>query len=194
MADDVSNGPSPGPGDEGASAVGVRFRDSGRIQFFESGVDSLEVGTWVACTTSRGQEAGRVVIAPHQVLMSQLDGELKPIDRVLSREDVDRMEELREVLTRELGVSVQMRHVGPRDEALLIGGLGTCGRHRSGMSYENELYRRAKQELPRLGQRIRTPEGEGLVVSLDVFKELVTVRLTDPSREQMFPAAALMDV
>lgn len=265
---------------DGSRVVGVRFRDSGRVYFFEAGDEAPEVGTWVACTTSRGQEAGRVVIAPHQMLMSQLDGPLKPIDRILSQDDVDRIEQhrkdasrvirrageisrhydfgvkvvaadyaldgrtvelsfsasdhsfvedLREMLARDLGVNVEMRHVGPRDEARLIGGLGKCGRTLccsswlpfypdvsmgmaknqdlslnpskvSGLcgrllcclSYENEQYRKAKQILPRLGQRITTADGEGMVVSLQVLKELVTVRYAEPYREQTYSAAELL--
>jgi cell fate regulator YaaT (PSP1 superfamily) len=268
-------------GDGGdTKVVGVRFRDSGRVYFFETDQADVDVGTWVACTTSRGQEAGRVVIAPKQVLMSQLDGTLKPIDRVLQPDDVERIEQhrkdaatvvrrageisryydfgikvvsaeysldassvrvafsatdhsfvqdLRDMLEERLGVDVQMHHVGPRDEARLIGGLGKCGRTLccsswlpvypdvtmgmaknqdlslnpskvSGLcgrllcclSYENEQYRKAKQILPRLGQRITTPDGEGVVVSLQVLKELVTVRYTDPYRDETYPAAELL--
>lgn len=264
----------------GSRVVGVRFRDSGRVYFFETVHPDVEVGTWVVCTTSRGQEAGRVVVAPKQVLMSQLDGTVKAIDRVLQPEDVERIDErrkdaakvvrragelaryydfgikvvsaeysldgttvrvafsasdhsfvedLRDMLENELGADVHMHHVGPRDEARLIGGLGKCGRTLccsswlpmypdvtmgmaknqdlslnpskvSGLcgrllcclSYENEQYKKAKQILPRLGQRINTPDGEGMVVSLQVLKELVTVRFTDPYRDVTYPAADLL--
>ena len=260
--------------------VGVRFRDSARVYFFETDRSDVDVGTWVACTTSRGQEAGRVVVAPKQVLMSQLDGTLTPIDHVLQPDDVESIEQhrkdaanvvrragdisrhydfgvkivsaeysldatsvriaftasdhscvedLRDMVIRELGVDVHMHHVGPRDEARLIGGLGKCGRTLccsswlpiypevtmgmaknqdlslnpskvSGLcgrllcclSYENEQYRKAKQILPRLGQRISTPDGDGIVVSLQVLKELVTVRYTDPYRDQTYSAAELL--
>lgn len=264
----------------GSQVVGVRFRDSGRVFFFQSDGEPIEVGAWVACKTSRGQEAGRVVVAPKQVLMSQLDGELKPIDRVLGPGDVEQMErhrlqaarvvriagdisrsydfgikvvsaeyaldgesvrvafsasdhsfveDLRQMLVEELGIDVYLLHVGPRDEARLIGGLGKCGRTLccsswlpmypevsmgmaknqdlslnptkvSGLcgrllcclSYENEQYKKTKQILPRLGQRIETPDGEGMVVSLQVLKELVTVRFTDPYRDETYPASELL--
>jgi cell fate regulator YaaT (PSP1 superfamily) len=264
----------------GPHVVGVRFRDSGRVYFFESGDADVEIGTWVACTTSRGQEAARVVIAPRQVLMSQLDGDLKPIDRIISDEDSERIEEhrttagkivrrggeisrsydfgvkviaaefsldggkvrisysaqdhsyvedLRAIIADEFGVDAEMVSVGPRDEARLIGGLGKCGRTLccsswlpiypdvtmgmvknqdlslnptkvSGLcgrllcclSYENEQYKKAKQILPRLGQRITTDEGEGIVVSLQVLKELITVRYANPHREVTYPAADIL--
>jgi cell fate regulator YaaT (PSP1 superfamily) len=273
--DEMQGGDGPG-----SQVVGVRFRDSGRVFFFESRGERINVGDWVACGTSRGLEAGRVVVAPKQVLMTQLDGELKPIERVLDADDVDRMEryrddaaravrlageisrsydfgikavsaeyaldgasvriafsasdhsfveDLRQMLVQELGIDVYLLHVGPRDEARLIGGLGKCGRTLccsswlpmypevsmgmaknqdlslnptkvSGLcgrllcclSYENEQYKKAKQILPRLGQRIETPDGEGMVVSLQVLKELVTVRFTDPYRDETYPASELL--
>jgi len=267
-------------GTDGPRVVGVRFRDSGRVYFFDAAGTSVDVGTWVVCTTSWGQEAARVVVAPKQVVMSQLDGDLKPIDRVLSVDDVQQIEERRRdaarvvrrggeisraydfgikviaaeysldgrhvrvscsasdhsfvedlggMLSEELGVEVEMQMVGPRDEARLIGGLGKCGRTlccsswlpiypdvSMGMaknqdlslnptkvtglcgrllcclSYENEQYKKARQLLPRLGQRISTPDGDGMVVSLQVLKELVTVRFDDSHRQETYPASELL--
>lgn len=273
--------PAPDSGGDASSVVGVRFRDSGRVYFFETNGAPLDIGTWVACITSRGQEAGRVVVAPKQVVMSQLDGTLKPIERVLTDDDIARIEQqradaarvvrrageiardydfgikpvsaefsldgasvriamsaedhsfvedFRAILVKNLGMDVYLYHVGPRDEARLVGGLGKCGRTLccsswlpmypevtmgmaknqdlslnpatvSGLcgrllcclSYENEQYKKAKQILPRLGQRITTPDGEGMVVSLQVLKELVTVRFTDPYRDQVYAAAELLE-
>lgn len=273
--------PAPESDGDASSVVGVRFRDSGRVYFFQTNGAPLDVGTWVACTTSRGQEAGRVVVAPKQVVMSQLDGDLKPIERVLDETDIARIEQqrtdaarvvrrageiaryydfgikpvsaefaldgasvrvafsaedhsfvedFRAMLVKDLGMDVYLHHVGSRDEARLIGGLGKCGRTLccsswlpmypevtmgmaknqdlslnptkvSGLcgrllcclSYENEQYKKAKQILPRLGQRITTPDGEGMVVSLQVLKELVTVRFADPWRDQVYPAAELLE-
>ena len=165
--------------------VGVRFRDSGRIYYFRPDRDDLLVGDWVVVPTGRGEEAARVVLAPHQVRRAQLQGDLGGILRRLTDDDVRRMEAqrrkgpeaiktfrditrarrlgikpiaadygfdgstvtvnysvhdrerapepsaLRE-LTREaasaLGCRVELRQVGPRDEARLLGGLGRCGR------------------------------------------------------------------
>ena len=229
--------------------------------------------------TARGREAGRVVIAPHQVRLDRLQGELKPILRLLGGDDLRRMDglkkdaaravrvfserararrvplkpisadfsfdggilvlnystqdrpELRE-LHRELadhfGCRVELRQVGPRDEARLLGGLGRCGRTLccsswlpvypeismgmaktqdlalnpgkvSGvcgrllccLSYENEQYKQMKAVLPRLGQPIETPAGPGMVVSLQVIKELVTVRLAHNNTDVVFPGAEL---
>ncbi|MCO5221197.1 MAG: hypothetical protein M9947_06375 [Thermomicrobiales bacterium] len=82
------------PGD-GQRVVGARFIDSGQVYFFDPGSIELETNDWIVVETSRGQEAARVVIAPHQVAASQLKGELKPIQRRLSERDIERMESLR---------------------------------------------------------------------------------------------------
>jgi cell fate regulator YaaT (PSP1 superfamily) len=123
---------------------------------------------------------------------------------------------------------VELKQVGPRDEARLLGGLGRCGRTLccaswlpvypeismnmaksqdlplnpskvSGvcgrllccLSYENEQYKQAKAIMPRLGQTIETPRGPGLVISLQILKELVTIRLQDDNSEHVFAVAEL---
>jgi cell fate regulator YaaT (PSP1 superfamily) len=180
-----------GPHDDTPSVcvAGVRFRDSGRVYYFRppEGELALQVGDWVVVPTSRGQEAARVVIAPHQVRRSLLHvpGDLATITRLLDEDDVGRMAShgrksgdairrfgelsrgrrlgvkpiaadyafdasavtfsysvpdrertpdpaaLRDLagdLARDLGCRVELRQVGPRDEARLLGGLGRCGR------------------------------------------------------------------
>jgi cell fate regulator YaaT (PSP1 superfamily) len=122
-----------------------------------------------------------------------------------------------------LGCRVELRQVGPRDEARLLGGLGRCGRTLccsswlpvfpeismsmaknqdlplnpskvSGvcgrllccLSYENDQYRQMKAVMPKLGQAIETPGGMGQVVSMQLLKELVTVRLDEENVEATF--------
>ena len=260
--------------------VGVRFRDSGRIYYFRPDRDDLLVGDWVVVPTGRGEEAARVVLAPHQVRRTQLQGDLGSVSRRLTDDDVRRMDAqrrrgpeaiktFREVvrarrlgikpiaadyafdgstvtlnyavhdrerapdpgvlrdLAREtasaLGCRVELRQVGPRDEARLLGGLGRCGRTLccsswlpvfpeismnmaknqdlplnpakvSGvcgrllccLSYENDQYRQMKAVMPKLGQAIETPGGMGQVVSMQLLKELVTVRLDQEEVEVTF--------
>jgi len=79
----------------GRQVVGTRFIDSGQVYFFGVGDAQLENGDWVVVETSRGQEAARVVIAPHQVAASQLKGEPKPIVRKMNARDIERMESFR---------------------------------------------------------------------------------------------------
>jgi len=159
--------------------VGVRFRSAGPVYYFDpKGID-FQVGDWAIVETPRGPVAGRVVIAPRQVLESQLGEELKPVLRKAGPEDTARLEELKKkeeealkvcgelvtkhdlpmkllaaeynfegthlviyftaegkvdfrALLRELGsrlkTRVELRQVGARDAARLVGGLGMCGR------------------------------------------------------------------
>ena len=263
-----------------ARVAGVRFRDSGRLYYFDAGRFALEPGNWVVVDTERGQEAGRVIVAPQQMLLNQLQGDLRPVLRSLSDDDIALMDRLKREsstavrtfsdlihqhrapikpisatfsfdgslltlsyaphqgverpdlrsLGRDLvaafGCRVDLRAVSPREEARLLGGLGRCGRTLccsswlpvfpeitmgmaktqdlalnpskvSGvcgrllccLSYENEQYKQLKAVLPRLGQRVETPDGWGQVVSLQVLKEQVTVRL-EQSGEQVTLASS----
>jgi cell fate regulator YaaT (PSP1 superfamily) len=58
---------------------------------------------------------------------------------------------------------------------------GPCGRLRCCLTYENEVYRRARASLPRIGSRIVTPEGPGTVRKLDLLQK--TVSVTRPGAE-----------
>jgi cell fate regulator YaaT (PSP1 superfamily) len=259
--------------------TGVRFLDSGQTFFFDPQEFDLKIGDWVVVDTNRGQEAGRVVIAPSQMLQASLTGTLKPVHRVLGESDIERMQRLKKEaskavkvfgerirerglpmkpisaeynfdgthlllnftapdrvdfrdLARDLGTHfrcrVELRQVGPRDEARLLGGVGRCGRTLccsswlpvfpevsmnmakmqdlplnpakvSGvcgrllccLSYENDVYRQQKQILPKLGQRIESPMGEGTVISLQVLRELVTLRFDGETPDQAFSASEL---
>lgn len=269
-------------GGEGVQVVGVRFRDSSRMYFY--GVDDADItyGDWVVVQSSRGLEAARVVISPRQMLVNQLDGDLRPIERRLSEADVQAIEarrsqsadvvrrtaemvrdnrlrlkivaaeynlngtrlklsyscadqhqahaiDLKRLAEEEYGVAIDMASVSPRDEARLLGGLGKCGRSlccsswlpfypdvSMGMaknqdlslnpskvtglcgrllcclSYENEQYRQAKRILPRLGNMVNTAEGTGMVISLQVLKELVTIRLDDSNEVRTMPASDVL--
>lgn len=275
----------PDDGSPAEQVVGVRFPDSGRVYYFRPGADALHVGDWVVVSTSRGSEAGRVVLAPHQVRQAMLQGELGTVSRRLDESDVGVMgarrrseaaairlfgerarsrrlgikpikadasfdgsamtinysvpererqpdaaalRDLAQQLARELGSRVELRQVGPRDEARLLGGLGRCGRTLccsswlpvfpeismsmaknqdlplnpskvSGvcgrllccLSYENEQYRQMKAVMPKLGQPIETPAGQGMVISIHLMKELVTVRLDADNAEITYRADEL---
>ncbi|HEU0115812.1 MAG TPA: regulatory iron-sulfur-containing complex subunit RicT [Thermomicrobiales bacterium] len=177
-----------GPASAGEPAervAGVRFRDSGQTYYFRAGGLELAAGDWVVVETGRGREAGRVVLAPQQVRLSLLQGDLHPIQRKMDDGDVRRMDEYRRgsshavrafgararakgmpikpisaefsfdgsalvlnystpdrdrhvdgaalrALAREMAAEfetrVELRQVGPRDEARLLGGVGRCGR------------------------------------------------------------------
>jgi len=262
---------TPGPA---SRVAGVRFIDSGQTFYFDPGDRHVDLGDWVVAETSRGREAGRELIAPHQVKLNLLKGELRPITKKLDQTEVEKMNRLRRDsstavktfgakirehglqmkpisaeynydgshltlnfsapervdfrdLARELSAifkcRVELKQVGPRDEARLLGGLGRCGRTLccsswlpvypeismnmaktqdlpinpskvSGvcgrllccLSYENEQYRQMKAVMPRLGQPIETPAGPGMVLSLQLLKQLVTVRLNEDNTDHVF--------
>lgn len=58
---------------------------------------------------------------------------------------------------------------------------GPCGRLRCCLTYENDVYRKARKHLPRVGTRVQTPEGPGTVRKLDLLQE--TVGVVRPGQE-----------
>lgn len=64
--------------------VGVRFRASGPVRYFDPGDAELNVGDRVMVITPNGEKEGCVIIAPQQVLYSELRGPLNPVVRKLS--------------------------------------------------------------------------------------------------------------
>ena len=73
--------------------VGVRFKRAGRVYYFDPAGIELEVYDYVVVKTTRGLEMGQVVIAPKQVLASEIEGVLKPVVRKAEPEDIERAEE-----------------------------------------------------------------------------------------------------
>ncbi len=187
-----------------ADVVGVRFKRTGKVYYFDPSDFELKVGDCVVVETIRGPELGQVVIAPSQVLASEVTKPLKPVVRKADIEDIEQADKIKQKedealaectelvaklklpmkvisaeynldgsrltiffsaegrvdfreLVRELShclkVRVEMRQVGPRDEAKLLGGFGRCGRPLCCASFLSEFspvsIRMAKeQELP----------------------------------------------
>ena len=86
-----------------AEIVGIRFKRAGKVYYFDPEGINLEVNDYVVVETVRGLELGQVVIAPKQVLASDVGRPLKPVARKAKPEDVKRAQELetreREALT-----------------------------------------------------------------------------------------------
>lgn len=85
--------------------VGVRFKEAGKIYYFDAGDFELEAGYFVVVETSHGLEIGRVVIAPGQVIASEIKESLKPIMRRAEPEDLERSEELKKRAKEQLAVA-----------------------------------------------------------------------------------------
>jgi cell fate regulator YaaT (PSP1 superfamily) len=119
---------------------------------------------------------------------------------------------------------IELRQIGVRDEAKLVGGLGCCGRELccatwlsdfasvsirmakeqnlslnptkiSGicgrlmccLKYENESYEHAREEFPDTGSWVITPNGEGKVVGINIFKKSVSVELKESKIIKEYP-------
>lgn len=111
-------------------------------------------------------------------------------------------------------VRIELRQIGARDQARMVGGLGLCGRElccctflegfvpvsirmakEQGLSmnptkisgacgrlmcclkYEQDAYEDAHARLPKQGDVVSTVQGNGVVVSVDILRERVAVRL-----------------
>ena len=66
--------------------TGVQIRPSDKVQYFDANDLSLTVGERVIVETWDGDQEGVVVIAPEQVLRSDLRGPLNPVLRKAASE------------------------------------------------------------------------------------------------------------
>ena len=118
-------------------------------------------------------------------------------------------------LAKMLRVRIELKQIGVRDKAKIVGGYGVCGRElccssymkdfhplsikmakdqglplnpqkisgvcgrvKCCMAYEYQVYREFSRTLPKIGAKIKTPEGEqGRVIAMDILKRFVTVDL-----------------
>jgi len=122
-------------------------------------------------------------------------------------------------LARTFRTRIELKQIGVRDEAALLGGVGrcgrelccstwlreikpislqlakdqglslnpsqisgTCGRLMCCLTYEHDAYLQARKRFPREGKTLRTAQGQEKVLSIDIWKELVT--LQDEARQR----------
>jgi cell fate regulator YaaT (PSP1 superfamily) len=89
--------------------AGVRFRNAGRIFYFDTAGLRLEPGEYVVVETVRGPELAKVVIAPDQVVVNELHlDDLKPVLRLATEADLRRADELSRRAARKRGASRPM--------------------------------------------------------------------------------------
>lgn len=159
--------------------VGIRFKDSGKTYHFDPVELPLDLGDWAIVETVRGPELGRVATLANEITQDQVIGELKPVLRRATDEDLQSLLHLQQYepealqicgekitehqlpmelikaeynfdgsrltffftadkrvdfralvrdLARTFRTRIELRQVGPRDEAKLLGGIGPCGR------------------------------------------------------------------
>lgn len=119
---------------------------------------------------------------------------------------------------------IELRQIGVRDEAKMIGGLGCCGRELccsvwlsdfasvsirmakdqnlslnptkiSGicgrlmccLKYENDSYEKAREAFPETGSPVATPDGEGRVAGVNIFKNTISVELKESKIVKEYP-------
>lgn len=78
-----------------ANTVGIRFRQAGKIFYYDAGDFGVQTGSYVVVETSHGLAVGRVVITPDQVIANQgtASEESKPVLRLATEEDIERWDE-----------------------------------------------------------------------------------------------------
>jgi cell fate regulator YaaT (PSP1 superfamily) len=81
-----------------ARTVGIRFRQAGKIFYYDAGDLELQVSNYVVVETAHGLSVGRVVIAPDQVISQEgiHQDDLKPVLRLATADDVERSDEMKQ--------------------------------------------------------------------------------------------------
>lgn len=161
------------------NVVGIKFKETGKVYFFDPKDFVIKENDYCVVETARGLECGIASSGVHQVLDSDIIKPLKPVVRLATEEDIKKVKEKQEkeknafsicekkieehgldmklieveyafddskvlfyftadgrVDFRELVKSlasvfktrIELRQIGVRDEAKMIGGLGICGR------------------------------------------------------------------
>lgn len=71
---------------------------------------------------------------------------------------------------------------------------GLCGRLMCCLEYENDYYAEVFKKMPKVGGMVKSPEGEGIVVSNDMLKLITKVKISKPDGTEIykdFPTAEL---
>ncbi|HEV7678940.1 MAG TPA: regulatory iron-sulfur-containing complex subunit RicT [Candidatus Dormibacteraeota bacterium] len=68
--------------------IGVKFRRNGPLNYYTAGEPPLAAGTQVVADTGRGPEIGTVVLEAAEVAPSLLPAELKPVERIVTEDDM----------------------------------------------------------------------------------------------------------
>ncbi|HBY20166.1 MAG TPA: stage 0 sporulation protein [Clostridiales bacterium] len=62
---------------------------------------------------------------------------------------------------------------------------GTCGRLMCCLKYEHEVYEDKIKKVPKVGAVVNTPEGQGMVMSINLLKEIVKVKLDNDEQTDL---------
>jgi cell fate regulator YaaT (PSP1 superfamily) len=162
-----------------AEIIGIRFKEAGKVYYFDPEETQVELGQLVIVETARGIECGTVAITNRQVADESIVKPLKKLVRIATPKDIAQLEEnqkkqmqafetcqkkiaerqmdmklvdveytfdnskilfyftadgrvdFRELVKDLAGIfrtRIELRQIGVRDEAKMLGGLGICGR------------------------------------------------------------------
>ncbi|MCL2874673.1 MAG: stage 0 sporulation family protein [Defluviitaleaceae bacterium] len=245
--------------------VGIRFKQIGKIYYFDPSGKNMRRGTGVIVETSRGVEYGTVEIPNKKIPEKEVVQPLKKVMRIATKSDEQKIEQnkIREKeafdicqqkikehglnmkltdveltfdltkilfyftsdnridfreLVKDLAsifrMRIELRQIGVRDEAKMLNSVAICGRplccstflgdfqsvsikmaKDQGMSlnpakisgicgrlmcclkYEEETYMELTKNLPSIGDSVKTPDGKGEVISVNVLRQLVKVAI-----------------
>ena len=87
-----------------AVIIGVRFKNKGKVYYFDPGEHKLEKGSRVVVETTRGLECGEVMIGNTEVDDSTVVSPLKPVVRPATKEDLKRSRDNEEKEKRAFGI------------------------------------------------------------------------------------------
>ena len=76
--------------------IGVRFRENGKIYFFDPLRFNVEVGEFVIVETARGVEYGKVVLGRREIDEKKMNSAIKPIIRIAEDRDHKKFEDNKE--------------------------------------------------------------------------------------------------
>lgn len=71
------------------TAIGVRFKKAGKINYYRPGFTNLSRGDWVIAETARGLECGEIVIGPGEIVADSI--QLKSIRRRATPNDLQKL-------------------------------------------------------------------------------------------------------
>lgn len=250
-----------------AKVIGVKFKSSGKVYYFDPEQLDIEEGSYAVVETSRGTECGEVAMGIRELGEEEVIYPLKPVLRIATTDDIYRMNKNREKekeafeicekkivdhglemklvdaectfdgskllfyfiadgrvdfreLVKDLAsvfrTRIELRQIGVRDESKMMGGLGicgrpfccssfmddfhpvsikmakdqglslnpvkisgTCGRLMCCLKFEQNAYEDLMGITPRAGAFVKTVDGVGRVIDVNMISGNLRVILND---------------
>ena len=123
------------------NVIGVQFQKAGKLEYYTPNDIQVDIDDWVVVESKRGIEIGIVknalILCKDIVREQGLDMRLVNCEYTLDKSKVifnftadDRIDfrKLVKILAQHLKTRIELRQIGVRDEAKLLGGIGPCGR------------------------------------------------------------------